>query len=125
MGSLSRTASWTGGWANQLAWLLNRRGVSAGDTVGILLNQTADMYVAVLAVLKAGAAYVPLDPFFPQERLCFIADDAELSSFITTGEFDDGTSALRCPVLKLDRERTSLASAPERRPHTDSPRLRP
>ncbi len=105
--------------ANQLAWLLNRRGVSTGDTVGILLNRSADMYVAVLAVLKAGAAYVPLDPSFPQERLCFIADDAELSSFITTGEFDAGTSALRCPVLKLDRETTSLASAPESRLHTD------
>jgi non-ribosomal peptide synthetase-like protein len=63
--------------ANQLArFLVLRQGIRPGDRVGLLFDQAADTYVAMLAVLKVHAAYVPLDPAFPPGRLKYIVSDA-------------------------------------------------
>ncbi|MDE2342052.1 MAG: amino acid adenylation domain-containing protein [Betaproteobacteria bacterium] len=59
-----------------LARALVRRGVGRGDYVGVCVPRTVDMLVAVLGVLRSGAAYVPLDPEFPPERLRYMADKA-------------------------------------------------
>jgi non-ribosomal peptide synthetase-like protein len=69
--------------ANQLARYLVRRGVRPGDRIGLLLDEAADTYVSMLAVLKAHAAYVPLDAAFPADRLSFIAADADLRLVVT------------------------------------------
>ena len=65
--------------ANRLAYALIARGVSAEHRVGILLDRSAEMIVAVLGVLKAGGCYVPLDPAYPRERLEFMIEDAGLT----------------------------------------------
>lgn len=70
------------GRANQLARVLRERGVGRGKLVGIALARKVDMLAAVLAVLKAGAGYVPLDPQFPADRLAFMAEDAALAMLI-------------------------------------------
>ncbi|NJL53251.1 MAG: amino acid adenylation domain-containing protein [Hydrococcus sp. SU_1_0] len=57
--------------ANQLAHHLNSLGVSSNSLVGIYLDRSLDMLVGLLAILKAGAAYIPLDPNYPQERIVF------------------------------------------------------
>ena len=62
--------------ANQLAHLLMARGVRTGDRVAVCLDRTVEMPVALAAVLKAGAAYVPLDPTHPVERLRDMLEDA-------------------------------------------------
>jgi len=62
--------------ANRLARHLGRLGVREEVRVGICLERSLDLVVAVLGVLKAGGAYVPLDPDSPDERLCFMAQDA-------------------------------------------------
>src|SRR5208283_999579 len=54
--------------SNQLAHWLRSRDVGRGDCVGLLLPRSPEVYVAVLGILKAGAAYVPLDPEYPEER---------------------------------------------------------
>jgi amino acid adenylation domain-containing protein len=64
--------------ANRLAWHLIGLGVSPGDLVGLCLERSLDMVVAVLGVLKAGAAYVPLDPAYPRERLAFMLEDSRM-----------------------------------------------
>ena len=69
--------------ANQLARFLVRRGVRPGDRIGLLFDDAVDGYVAMLAVLKAHAAYVPLDAAFPADRLAFIAADAALRLVLT------------------------------------------
>jgi amino acid adenylation domain-containing protein len=69
--------------ANRLADLLIESGVTPGSLVGIFLERSAEMVVALLGVLKAGAAYVPLDPAYPLERLRFLIEDASLSSIVT------------------------------------------
>ncbi len=62
--------------ANRLAHTLRKRGIRQGSFVGIALARSIDMLAALLAVLKTGATYVPLDPQFPAERLAFMAEDA-------------------------------------------------
>ncbi|MGI5430038.1 non-ribosomal peptide synthetase [Streptomyces sp. CA-179760] len=62
---------------------LRARGVGAGDRVGVCLERSAEHVVTLLAVLKAGATYVPLDPAYPAERLAHTARDAHLDVVIT------------------------------------------
>ncbi|HEY1966735.1 MAG TPA: amino acid adenylation domain-containing protein, partial [Pseudonocardia sp.] len=69
--------------ANQLARYLWMRGVSPGDRVALLFDQPAYSYVAMLAVLKIGAAYVPLDVSFPTDRMAYICQDARVSVVLT------------------------------------------
>ena len=70
--------------ANQLAQVLAGRGAGSGMRVGISLERSLEMLVAVLAVLKTGAAYLPLDPSFPKARLEFMASDAEIGILVTS-----------------------------------------
>ncbi|PJE23962.1 MAG: non-ribosomal peptide synthetase [Mycobacterium sp.] len=70
--------------ANRLAHLISRHGVSAGARVALLLERSAEAVVSILAVLKAGAAYLPLDPGWPSARLEFMLADATPTAVITT-----------------------------------------
>ncbi|MQA36887.1 non-ribosomal peptide synthetase [Rugamonas aquatica] len=62
--------------ANALAGQLVARGVVAGDLVGLFMRRSPEMLVALLGILKAGAAYVPLDPAYPADRIAFMLDDS-------------------------------------------------
>jgi amino acid adenylation domain-containing protein len=67
---------------NRLARYLAHRGVSGGDRVGVCLGRSTDFIVSILAVIKLGACYVPLDPAHPVDRLAYMADDAEVRVLI-------------------------------------------
>ncbi|MCC7476797.1 MAG: amino acid adenylation domain-containing protein [Pirellulales bacterium] len=69
--------------SNQLARLLRARGLGPGKLVGLLLRRSERSVVAILATLKAGAAYVPLDPSFPDQRLKHIIQEAEVALIVT------------------------------------------
>lgn len=71
--------------ANALADYLRMTGVRPGSFVGLYIAKSTELYVAMLAVLKAGAAYVPLDLSFPAERVSFILGDCEAQLLLTTG----------------------------------------
>ncbi|MEW2620516.1 non-ribosomal peptide synthase/polyketide synthase [Streptomyces sp. NPDC048106] len=85
--------------ANRLARLLLAHGAGPGSYVGVLLPRGARLTVAFAAVLKAGAAYLPLDPQYPQERTEFVLDDARPTLCLTDHA---GTDRLTGPVLDLD-----------------------
>ncbi len=72
--------------ANQLAHRLQALGVSDEDLVGVMLERSTDLIVSLLAVLKAGGVYLPLDPGYPQERLSFMISDAQPRVLITNAE---------------------------------------
>ena len=69
--------------ANQLARFLIRQGVRPGDRIGLLSDVAVDGYVGMLAVLKAHAAFVPLDASFPADRVAYIASDARVRLILT------------------------------------------
>ena len=69
--------------ANQLAHYLRKRGIGPDTLVGVCLDRSLEMVIASVAILKAGAAYVPLDPSYPQERLNFMIEDAEIPVVLT------------------------------------------
>ena len=79
--------------AGRFAAALLDRGVRPGERVGICLGRTPDLVVAMLAVLKADAVYVPMDPAYPADRLVFTAQDAALRVVIADGDFPGGASA--------------------------------
>ena len=70
--------------ANRLAHALRQRGVDADRLVGVYLDRSVELVVALLGILKAGGGYVPLDPSFPAERLQFMLEDAKVPLVITT-----------------------------------------
>jgi amino acid adenylation domain-containing protein len=72
--------------ANQMARLLLELGISRGDRVGLYLNKSLESLVGIYGILKAGAAYVPLDPAAPAKRLAYIAANCELSVLLTGAE---------------------------------------
>jgi amino acid adenylation domain-containing protein len=97
--------------ANQLAHYLKASGVGADSRVGICLDRSIEMVVGLLGILKAGAAYVPLDPSYPVERLLYMIDDAGLELLLT-----QGTSVQAHPIasLRLDEDWNEVAK------HSDS-----
>ncbi len=72
--------------ANQLAQELRRRGVSPETMVGICIERSIEMVVGILGILKAGGAFVPLDPSYPPERLAFMLRDAQATVLLTSQE---------------------------------------
>ena len=70
--------------ADALAHGLHARGVRRGDRVGLCLERSIDLVAAMLAILQCGAAYVPMDPVYPTNRLAFTTADAGLRAVVTT-----------------------------------------
>ncbi|CDG82375.1 non-ribosomal peptide synthetase [Janthinobacterium agaricidamnosum] len=94
--------------ANRLARRLMADGAGPGTLVGVALERSPDMVVGLLAILKAGAAYVPLDPDYPAGRLLHMARDSGLAMLLTHSRLDarlpalDGVARLRLDGLALD-----------------------
>lgn len=82
MGELAYTYSELNERSNRFAHALVRRGVAPGTKVALLLLRSPDMIAAILAVLKAGAVYVPIDPQYPEERILFMLQDTEAGTIV-------------------------------------------
>ncbi|MET0344163.1 MAG: amino acid adenylation domain-containing protein [Polyangiales bacterium] len=102
--------------ANRLAHVLVQRGARRDGFVGVCMRRTDALIVALLAVVKSGAAYLPLDPAYPDERLRYMVDDARASLVITeadTAAMVQGTSAT---VLRWEELRPQAAAQPSTPP---------
>ncbi|MEV7654366.1 amino acid adenylation domain-containing protein [Streptomyces anulatus] len=101
--------------ANRLAHHLIARGVGAEDIVAMALPRTPELVVALLAVLKAGAAYLPVDPDHPAERIAYTVEDARAMLLLTDGTVGDRVpDAPGLPRLLLDDAATVEAVAARR-----------
>lgn len=96
--------------ANQMARLLRARGVRQEVGVGICLERSVDLIVSMLAVLKAGGMYVPLDPTFPMSRLAFMLEDSGAPILVTTERLADELPGTWAQPLCLDTESESIAT---------------
>ncbi|MFF2549305.1 amino acid adenylation domain-containing protein, partial [Kitasatospora sp. NPDC058063] len=104
--------------ANRLAHLLVERGVGPEDFVALALSRSADLVVAVLAVLKAGAAYVPLDPEYPADRLAYTLADAQPALLLTDAATDVPAGDTARVVLDAPGVLAELAARPDTAPVT-------
>lgn len=91
-----------------LARTLQERGVGPGDLVGLFVDRSLDMMVGLLGILKAGAAYVPMDPAYPRERIAMMLEDARAKVVVTQAHLA-ASLGVDC-VLIGGREETSVAS---------------
>lgn len=90
--------------ARQLAAYLRQLGVGTESRVAICMRRTVSLVVAVLGVLKSGAAYLPLDPSFPQKRLNFMIEDASAEILLTEESLHLAFEAPGAKVIRLDTD---------------------
>ncbi|MBA3924510.1 MAG: amino acid adenylation domain-containing protein, partial [Nostocaceae cyanobacterium] len=95
--------------SNQLARYLQRLGIGAEMPVGICLERSAEAVAAMLAVLKAGGVYVPLDPGYPPERLDFVLKDAGIAVVLTHKDWADSLQTDTTTVICLEQEWDKIA----------------
>jgi amino acid adenylation domain-containing protein len=96
--------------ANRLARYLRASGLGPESTVGVCVERGVDAVVALVGVLKSGAAYVPFDPANPADRLGYLVEDARTAAVVTQERFAGLFAGAGCPVLALDRDREALAA---------------
>jgi len=107
--------------ANRVAQCLLRGGIATGEVVGLYLRPSVSLVVALLAILKAGAAYLPIDSNTPAERVRQMLTDASAKGLVTESGLDQVQPSL-LPVgctLQLDRDRTQIDAAPDDAPFVD------
>jgi amino acid adenylation domain-containing protein len=92
------------GRANQLARYLRRRGAGAETLVGVCLERSLDQMIALVSILKAGAAYVPLDPEAPAERTQYVMQDTQMALVLTQQQLRWRVTGTGADVVSLDRD---------------------
>ncbi|WP_170223784.1 non-ribosomal peptide synthetase, partial [Nonomuraea turkmeniaca] len=105
--------------ANQLARHLRGLGVGAESVVGVVMEREVELLIAILGVWKAGAAYLPIDPGNPAERVALVLDDAAVAAVLTSsGARALVTAATEAPMIVLDdpEVRAQLATMPDSAP---------
>ncbi|MHC5857706.1 amino acid adenylation domain-containing protein [Nostoc sp.] len=95
--------------ANQLAHYLQKLGVGPEVLVGICVERSLSMVIGLLGTLKAGGAYLPLDPTYPKERLAFILEDAQLPVLLTQGHLVEALPQDKAKVICLDTNWQTIA----------------
>jgi len=102
--------------ANQLAHRLRALGAEPETLVGLCLDRSPDMLVAMLGIIKAGAAFVPLDPDYPPDRLAFMVDESHAPVIVSTEPLLARLGLSAEHVLCVDRDRLALDAEPAGRP---------
>ncbi len=95
--------------SNQCAHYLREIGIGPNTMVGVLMERSPDTVVAVLGILKSGGAYVPLDSGYPKERLCFMLEDALVSTVLTQERFEGVLEDFDGTTLSLDSQWSFLS----------------
>jgi amino acid adenylation domain-containing protein len=106
--------------ANQLARRLRSLGVSRGSLVGLSVERSPRMLVGLLGILKSGAAYVPLDPGYPLDRLSFMVEDSRMTVLVTESTTRTELNLPARDVVLLDSEADPMSQEDDSNlPHTD------
>ena len=104
--------------ANRLAHHLRKLGARPETRVGICLERTPELVVGLLAILKAGAAYVPLDPSYPRERLTYIVEHAEIKILVTEKTVQSALQLTAEALVYVDADRAQIARQSPQNPAT-------
>jgi non-ribosomal peptide synthetase-like protein len=96
--------------ANRLARHLRSRGVGRGSLVAMLLRRSVDAYAAILGIMKSGAAYVPIDPEYPADRVAYILEDSGARALVTSADLVQRHAAFEGAVVRVDADRDAIAA---------------
>ena len=108
--------------SNRLSQHLMRIGVKTNSVVGVLVERSIDVYLATYAILKCGAAYLPLDPEYPEARLNFMLEDTSADALFCTDQTQDLASRLFTgPIVNTNLDIDTYPDEIAKRPATDSP----
>ncbi|HEX2701056.1 MAG TPA: amino acid adenylation domain-containing protein [Acidimicrobiales bacterium] len=97
--------------AGRLAAFLHRSGAGRGDLVAVCMDRSSDLVVALLAVLEAGAAYVPLDAGYPSERLAYVLEDAAARILLTQDHLLGAVPDIGCRIVSIGRDDAEIQAA--------------
>jgi amino acid adenylation domain-containing protein len=96
--------------ANQLARYLHQLGAAPDRCVGVYVERSLDLVISLLAVLKAGAAYIPMDPVYPRQRLGFMIEDAQPPLIITQHQLLNQLPEHQAMLVVLDRDAEAISA---------------
>ncbi|MFT3838274.1 MAG: amino acid adenylation domain-containing protein [Myxococcaceae bacterium] len=98
--------------SNRIARKLQELGAGKGTLVGLCVERNVDMVASLFGVLKAGAAYVPLDPNFPKDRIAFMLEDSRCPVLVTQSKLKGDLPASQAKVFVLDEQGAELDAMP-------------
>jgi len=104
--------------ANQLGHYLRRLGVRPESLVALVMERSVEMVVGVLGVLKAGGAYLPVDPSYPPERVRFMLEDTAAAVVLTAGDVAASYDTGSAHVVRVDEQWAEIGSEPEANPES-------
>ncbi|HLP88085.1 MAG TPA: amino acid adenylation domain-containing protein [Nostocaceae cyanobacterium] len=104
--------------SNQLANYLQSLGIGSEMLVGVLCDRTLSMITVLLAIVKSGAAYIPLDPSFPPDRLAFMLEDSQTPFLLTQQHLLPFFPPHSAQVICLDSDWCNIATQPHTPPNT-------
>lgn len=90
--------------SNQIARILRRNGVGPNTIVGIMVERSFEMIVGIMAIIKAGGAYLPINPEYPEERIKYIIIDSKMKILLVTDKYEN-KQIYSCPLYNLQEER--------------------
>jgi amino acid adenylation domain-containing protein len=96
--------------ANRLARLLMGRGLQGGARVGVFFERSPELIIALLAVMKAGCTYIPLDPIYPQDRLRHVIEDSGMAALLSMSAQASRLPETRVPLVLLDVDAEAIAA---------------
>src|SRR5437879_1204434 len=95
--------------ATQLARYLRSSGATTEQVVAVCVDRSLEMAIGILGILKSGAAYLPLDPDYPKERLAFMLEDARPSIVLTKSDLAKQLPETRSRIVQLDKDQRVIA----------------
>ncbi len=107
--------------ANRIAHLLILKGITPGGQIAICAERSIEMVTGILGIIKAGCAYIPLDPDHPVQRLKYIADNAGVAALISVSALSERVPDCLEPVILLDRDRGEIDALPNNNPGLQVP----
>ncbi len=94
--------------SNRLAHYLIKQGGAPEELIAVCMERSLEMFVALIAILKTGAAYVPIDPAYPQERRTFMLNDARARLILTQDHLAESLPNTGAQIVRIDKERSSI-----------------
>lgn len=88
--------------ANMVAWLLKQRGIKENNIIGVMVERSPEMIIGILGILKAGAAYLPIDPDYPPERIKYLLLNSNVEIVVSSNDLEQDLNAWQGEAIAID-----------------------